>query len=85
MPILTLFTENVSLIFYERTFQYDQSIKHGEFLFGTDLAEKVERQSKEQKLVSKITTDSFPKGSRPNQTFYNPARSFRAWGGGQKN
>ena len=23
---------------------YDQSIKHGEFLFGTDLAEKIEKQ-----------------------------------------
>ena len=63
---------------------YDQSIKHGEFLFGTDLAENMEKQSKEQKLVSEITTDSFPKVSRPNQTFCNPARSFRAWGGGQK-
>ena len=63
---------------------YDQSIKHGEFLFGTDLAEKIEEQSKEQKLISKITTDSFPKGSRPSQTSYIPARSFRPQGGGQK-
>ena len=47
---------------------YDQSIKHGEFLFGTDLAEKIEKKSKEQKLISKITTDSFPKGSRPSRT-----------------
>ena len=31
---------------------YDQSIKHGEFLFGADLAEKIEKQSKEQKLIS---------------------------------
>ena len=51
---------------------HDQSIKHGEFLFGTDLAEKIEKQSKEQKLISKITTDSFP-----SQTSYIPARSFR--------
>ena len=63
---------------------YDQSIKHGEFLFGTDLAEKIEKQSKEQKLISEITTDSFPKGSRPSQTSYIPARSFRPRGGGQK-
>ena len=63
---------------------YDQSIKHGEFLFGTDLAEEIEKQSKEQKLISKITTDSFLKGSRPSQTSYIPARSFRSWGGGQK-
>ena len=63
---------------------YDQSIKQGEFFFGTDLADENEKQSKEQKLISKITTDSFPKGSHPNQTFYNPARSFRAQGGDQK-
>ena len=63
---------------------YDQSIKHGEFLLGTDLAEKIEKQSKEQKLISKITTDSFPKGSRPSQTSYIPARSFRPRGRGQK-
>ena len=63
---------------------YDQSIKHGEFLFGADLAEKIEKQSKEQKLISKITTDSFPKGSRPSQTSYTPARSFRPRCGGQK-
>ena len=63
---------------------YDQSIKHGEFLFGTDLAEKIEKQSKEQKLISKITTDSFPKGSRPSQTSYIPAWSFRPRGRGQK-
>ena len=63
---------------------YDQSIKHGEFLFGTDLADKIEKQSKEQKLISKITTDPFPKGSRPSHTSYIPARSFRPRGGGQK-
>ena len=63
---------------------YDQSIKHGEFLFGTDLAEKIEKQSKEQKLTSKITTDSFPKGSHPSQMSYIPARSFRSRDGGQK-
>ena len=35
---------------------YDQSIKHGEFHFGINLAEKIEKQSKEQKLIGKITT-----------------------------
>ena len=44
---------------------YDQSIKHGEFLFDTDLAEKIEKQSKEQKLISKIMTDSYPKAPVP--------------------
>ena len=64
MPILTLFAERVSNVLSKdfSSLVYDQSIKHGEFLFGTDLAEKIEKQSKEQKLISKITTDSFPKG-----------------------
>ena len=31
----------------------------------TDLAEKIEKQSKEQKRINKITSDSFPKGSCP--------------------
>ena len=50
------------------------------FLFDTDLMKKL-RNSQEQKLVSKNTTDFLMKGSHANQTFYNPANSFRVQGG----
>ena len=33
---------------------YDPSIKHGEYLFGEDLAEKVDKQNKEQRLMKKF-------------------------------
>ena len=39
-------------------------------LIGQDLAEKVNKQNKERRLMKKISVDSFMKGSRPNQTFY---------------
>ena len=64
---------------------YDTSIKHGKYLFGEDLAEKVDKQNKEQRFMKKISVDSFMRGSRPNQTFYTRIRSNRGKGGGQKN
>ena len=63
---------------------YDTSIRHGKYLFGEDLAEKVDKQNKEQRLMKKISVDSFMRGSRPNQTFYTRIRSNRRKGGGQK-
>ena len=54
------------------------------YLFGEDLAEKVDKQNKEQRLMKKISVDSFMSGSRPNQTFYTWIRSNRRRGGGQK-
>ena len=64
---------------------YDTSLKHGKYLFGKDLAEKVDKQNKEQRLMKKISVDSFMRGSCPNQTFYTWIRSNRGKGGGQKN
>ena len=64
---------------------YDASIKHGKYLFGEDLAEKVDKQNKEQRLMNKISVHSFMRGSRPNQSFYTRIRSNRGKGGGQKN
>ena len=64
---------------------YNPSIKHGKYLFGEDLAEKVDNQNKEQRLMKKISVDSFMRGSRPNQTFYTWVRSNRGRGGGQRN
>ena len=64
---------------------YDISIKHGKYLFGEDLAEKVDKQNKEQRLIKKISVDSFMRGSGPNQTFYTRIRSNWGKGGGQKN
>ena len=64
---------------------HDPSIKHGKYLFGEDLAEKVDKQNKEQRLMKKISVDFFLKGSRPNQTFYTQIRLNRGSGGGQRN
>ena len=64
---------------------YDPSIKHGKYLFGKDLAEKVDKQNKEQRLMKKISVDSFMGGSRSNQTFYTQIRSNWGKDGGQKN
>ena len=64
---------------------YDTSIKHGKYLFGEDLAEKVDKQNEEQRLMKKISVDSFMRGFLPNQTFYTRLRSNRGKGGGQKN
>ena len=64
---------------------YDPLIKHGKYLFGEDLAEKVDKQNKEQRLMKKISVDSFMKGSHPNQTFYTRIRSNWERGEGQRN
>ena len=63
---------------------YDTTIKRVKYLFGEDLAEKVDKQNKKQRLMKKISVDSFMRGSRPNQTFYTRIRSNRGKGGGQK-
>ena len=64
---------------------YDPSVKHGKYLFSEDLAEKVEKRNKEQRLMKKICVDSFMKGFRPNQTSYTQLRSNQGKGGGQRN
>ena len=64
---------------------YDLSTKHGKYLFSEDLAEKVDKQNKEQRLMKKISIDSFMRGSHPNQTFYIQISSNGGKDGGQKN
>ena len=68
MPIFNSFRRECLSNILSRDFSslvYDQSIKHGEFLFGTDLAEKIEKQSKEQKLISKLRIILFRKAPVP--------------------
>ena len=62
---------------------YDPSIKHAKYLFGEDLAEKIDKQNKEQRLMKKISVDSFMKGSCPDQTLYSQTRRSKkgkGWG-----
>ena len=44
---------------------YGSSIKYGKYLFSEDLAEKVDKQNKEQRLMKKISVDPFMRGSCP--------------------
>ena len=60
---------------------YDPSTKHCNNLFGEDLAEKVDKQNKEQRLMQKISVDSSerlpPKSNFLHSVKINP---WKGWG-----